>query len=74
MNEQFGLLYATPSFIEGIARSIDIGDTLTEYNGSENGTLADIRALRSDWLAVGDDLRQAMMQFEQDNAKQLKNG
>ncbi len=73
MNEQFGLLYATPSFIEGIARSIDIGDTLTEYNGSENGTLADIRALRSDWLAVGDDLRQAMMQFEQD-AKQLKNG
>lgn len=74
MNEQFGLLYATPSFLEGIARSIDLGDTLTEYNGSESGAAADLRALRSDWIAIGNDLRQAMAQFEQDNAKQLTHG
>lgn len=37
MNDQFGLLYATPSFLEGVARAIDIGDTLTEYNYSEAG-------------------------------------
>jgi len=74
MNDQFGLLYATPSFLEGIARSIDIGDTLTEYNGSESGAAADLRALRSDWIAIGNDLRQAMSQFEQDNVKQLTHG
>ena len=74
MNEQFGLLYAAPSFLEGVARAVDIGDTLTEYNGSESGAAADLRALRSDWLAIGNDLRQAMSQFEQDKAKQTNNG
>ncbi|MDQ2686767.1 MAG: hypothetical protein M3Y28_02760 [Armatimonadota bacterium] len=48
MNDQFGLLYAAPSFLEGLARSIDIGDTLTEYNYSETGQAADQRALRAD--------------------------
>ncbi len=74
MNEQFGLLYATPSFLEGVARSIDIGDTLTEYNGSESGTEADTRALRSDWKAVGDDLRQAIAQFRQENSRKSTDG
>jgi len=74
MNEQFGLLYATPSFLEGVARSIDIGDTLTEYNSSESGAAADLRALRSEWLTIGNDLRQAMSQFEQDNSEKLTHG
>lgn len=74
MSEQFGLLYATPSFLEGVARSMDIGDTLTEYNGSESGTEADARALRSDWQAVGDDLRQAIARYRQENSRQLTNG
>ena len=71
MNERFGLLYATPSFLEGVARVIDIGDTLTEYNGSENGVEGDVRALRSDWQAVGDDLRRAMAQYRQEKSQQL---
>lgn len=74
MNEQFGLLYAMPTFLEGVARSVDIGDTLTEYNTSENGTAADLQALRSDWLAVGNDLREAISQFDQNNSKQLNHG
>jgi hypothetical protein len=69
MNEEFGLLYAAPSFLEGVARSLDIGDTLTEYNDSESGSAADLQALRSDWLAIGNDLRKAMTQFEKDHAK-----
>ncbi len=66
MNEQCGLLYATPSFLEGIARVMDIGDTLTEYNTSENGAEADARALGSDWKAVGDDLRAAIAQYRKE--------
>ena len=74
MNEEFGLLYATPSFLEGVARAIDIGDTLTEYNLSESGADADLRALRSDWAAIGRDLRQATAQFEQENIEKLDRG
>ncbi len=74
MNEQFGLLYAAPSFLEGIARSIDIGDTLTEYNTSGSGSAADLEALRADWKAIGNDLRQAMSQFESENSEPLTRG
>ncbi len=66
MNEQFGLLYAVPTFFEGVARSIDIGETLTEYVDSEDADLADTRALRSDWRAIGNDLRQVMTQYRKD--------
>ncbi len=74
MNEHFGLLYATPSFLEGVARAIDIGDTLTDYNGSEDGAQADARALRSDWKAVGDDMRRASAQYRQEKSQQLADG
>lgn len=49
-------LYAMPSFWEGWARTIDLGDTLTEFNGSPDERLADYYALRSDWYVIGDDL------------------
>ena len=59
-----GLIYARPSFLEGMARIFDIGGTLNEYDfshyrreraASKNGAKADMEALRSDWQAVGDD-------------------
>ena len=33
-----------------------------------------MRALHSDWQAVGNDLRQAMAQYRQEKSKQLTNG
>ncbi len=74
MNEQFGLLYAAPSFLEGIARVMDIGDTLTEYNTSENGAEADARALGSDWKAVGNDLRAATAQYRKEMPQKSPKG
>ena len=62
----FGL-YARPSFWEGLARLIDIGGTLNDYNMFESDEQADTRALLSDWEAVGGDLRAAMEQFEKEN-------
>lgn len=70
MNEHSGLLSAAPSFLEGVARAIDIGDTLTEYGGSEDGA----RALRFDWQAVGDDMRRAIAQYRQEKSQQSANG
>jgi hypothetical protein len=53
MSRFFGLLFARPSFLEGVARLLDLGNTLAEYNESQTPEQADFLALRSDWRAVG---------------------
>lgn len=60
MGSRSDFLFARPSFTEGVARLFDFGNGLDEYNRSESETQADIRALRNDWYAIGDDLRAAM--------------
>jgi hypothetical protein len=64
MNNLTGFLYARPSLIEGVARLIDFGGTLQEYNSALSSEQADLLALASDWRVVGDDLRQAMSQYD----------
>ena len=53
-------LFARPSFVTGVARILDIGGTLQEYNTSRTPEEADTRALRADFVAVGADLLEAM--------------
>jgi hypothetical protein len=52
-------LFAVPTFIRDMGRSIDLGDTMTSYNKSESPAEADMRALRNDWFVVGTEIRQA---------------
>jgi len=54
------LLYARPSFLEGIGRLLDMGGTLNEYNRCDTPEDADLVALRSDWEALGQDYRAAL--------------
>lgn len=54
-----GVLFARPSFIEGMARIFDFGGTLSAYNRREATEQADYLALSSDWYAVGNDMRHA---------------
>ncbi len=56
MNGLSDFLFARPSFVEGMGRALDLGDTLTEYNRSPSGVQADWYALFADWRAVGQDL------------------
>ena len=56
-------LFARPSFLEGVARVLDIGGTLNVYNASPTPELADYLAVYSDWLAAGADITDAMIQF-----------
>lgn len=56
MTELTGFLYARPSFLEGMARLFDFGNTLSEYNRSLTGEQADFLALRADWRAAAKDL------------------
>ncbi len=50
-------LFARPSFLEGIARLFDFGNTLQEYNCTLTGEQADRLAMKADWYAVGSDIR-----------------
>jgi len=60
MDRTSGFLFARPSVWEGVARIIDFGNTLNEYNYS---SAPDDIALRTDWLIVGDTLRRAMTSY-----------
>ncbi len=58
------LLFARPSALGGMASILDFGDTLTEYNTANSPEQADVLALWSDWLAVGDDMWAALRAYE----------
>jgi hypothetical protein len=65
-------LFARPSFVEGAARVLDIGDTLNHYNTSPTEADADYNALFADWCAVGSDLGAAMGRIAGEQANQGK--
>jgi len=57
-------LFAMPSTLSGVARSLDLGGTFDSYNSSHTEEDADRKALTADWRCVGKDLHDAMQQFE----------
>lgn len=62
-------LFAIPSWIDGFASIFDMsGQTHIKYATSSSAAAADQRALRQDWLAVGDSLRGALSTSPQDLA------
>jgi hypothetical protein len=60
MGDYTDILFARPSFLEGIARVLDIGGTLQEYNRSLTSEQADAVALGADVAAIGQDMYVAM--------------
>ncbi len=69
MNTDF--LYARPSFLEGIARLVDFGGTLNEYNQFPTPQEADAAAIRSDWAMIGQDMWYAIHEFEAEESDNL---
>ena len=69
MNTRTTFLFAQPSFLEGVARILDFGNTLNVYNESSSTAEADARALSADFCAVGDDIRLAMEQARLDDER-----
>lgn len=63
MDRLSSFLFARPSFVEGIARIIDFGNTLREYNTSPTPEEADYYAIRADWCAVGVEIQRASSKF-----------
>ena len=57
-------LVATPSFASGAGRLLDWYGLYDLYNVSRNGLEADTKAMFSDWRIVGQDVNDAMLEFE----------
>ncbi len=57
---QTTFLFASPSFLSGIARILDLGSQFDGYNDSETDETADATALYSDFRMIGQDLQHAM--------------
>ena len=62
-------LFATPSFLSGVARLLDLSGRSGVYNDSDDEALADARAIYSDWRMVGQDLAGAMTVVERERTK-----
>jgi hypothetical protein len=60
MSDSSMFLCAQPSFVEGIARILDFGGTLNQYNQSITADQADYLALRGDWQLIGMDLARVL--------------
>ena len=66
-------LSARPSFLEGIARLMDFGNTLNEYKSYPSGVEADHAAIARDWAMIGLDFRNAIAGFEEEEAEHFPN-
>jgi hypothetical protein len=58
-------LFASPSFWVGFGQSLDVGNTMFEYNQSLSPKQADSLALRGDWRAVGNDFRAVLEEIDE---------
>ena len=57
-------LFVRPSFLNGMARAVDVFAELDDYNVSATPEEADARALRSDWQALSKDIDAAMKKID----------
>jgi hypothetical protein len=68
MGDYTDLLYARPSFPEGVARIMDLAGALNVYNQAAPPEQADAWALWSDWAAIGQDFRAAAARLAAEQA------
>ncbi|MBC8182969.1 hypothetical protein H8E88_17840 [candidate division KSB1 bacterium] len=57
-------LFSTPSFLGGAGSVFNIGGNYFHYNISRSGLQADLKALKSDWRIVGQDIRNAKREIK----------
>ena len=57
-------LFNPPSFLKGIARTLDLYGNLDAYNYSDTEQEADSNALKKDWEIIGQDIWDALRKYE----------
>jgi hypothetical protein len=74
MSKLTTFLYAKPSFIEGVARLFDFSGSLNIYNCSDSPQQADSKAIASDWITVGCDIKRAVRSCQEQDKIMLNDG
>jgi hypothetical protein len=64
-------LFATPSTLSGMARTLDLGAQFDSYNENPTGEIADLKALFVDWRVVGETLA-AVLKRTSDEAEESR--
>jgi hypothetical protein len=59
-SQTFRLLKRRPTFVGGVASLLDISASRAKYNYDKSESAADVKSLRADWLAIGQDIQDAM--------------
>ena len=59
-------LFASPSWLSGASRGLDLAGQFDDYNESTSGDEADAKALFADWRVVGQSLFNAVMGIRRD--------
>lgn len=62
-------LFASPSWLSGAARTLDLAGVFDEYNDSPDEDIADARAMFCDWRIVGDTILDALTRFRRDSSQ-----
>ena len=65
MNNDIFRLYSRPSFLDGVTRLFNFHGLITDYKYSRSNEEADYRAIESDWMFVGDDIKNAIIEFSE---------
>ena len=60
------ILYSRRSILRGIARAFDLFGSFRIYNTSVTEQEADCKAIYSDWITVGNDLRNSIYEYERE--------
>ena len=63
MNKR-NFLFARPSFLKGVGSILNIGATGKVYNSARSVAEADLKAIRSDWKIIGNDMREALDEYK----------
>lgn len=63
-------LFATPSWLSGAARTLDLTGQFDDYNDSPTVEMADAKALFVDWRIVGESLVSALRAFRREQETQ----
>lgn len=61
----FRLFTSLPSFAKGAGRIFDFSQTIDQYNASDTSEEADLKAIKSDWEAIGKDMRVAIKSYKE---------
>jgi hypothetical protein len=64
-------LTADSTFLTGAGTAFNLAGSYYRFNFSPTSTAADAKALFSDWAITGQDIKDAMTSFSQENEKQL---